>query len=122
MDVCKGLKTAIEAAEEQYRINADNSYLSHIYAHKKQQLDEILARAEQGTPAGQLLSQLKQEQQRLVILIQEEELHPTFDWCSDHYWEMVYTGELDGCEEAIAVLEASVLGQEADGSSLPQRK
>ncbi len=34
-----------------------------------------------------------------------EAFHPTFDWYGEHYWEIVYEGEADGCKEAVAVLE-----------------
>ena len=114
MELCEGLKNAIEEADRAYRTYKDDSYFSIFYAHKKQRLEKILSQEGScahyaGTDARTegLLHDLRQEQQHLMRLIEKEQIRPTFDWYGEHYWETVYDGELAGCQEAIAILAKS---------------
>ena len=43
MEIYEALKKSIEAADKNYEKNKDDSYLSVIYAHKKQKLENILS-------------------------------------------------------------------------------
>lgn len=106
MDISEAFKEAATAAAEKYEKNKNDSYLSHFYARKEKKLTELLDRLEEGAAAGTLLDQLREDRLRLCRLISEEEAHSTFDWYGEHYYEIIYSGELDGCEEAIAILES----------------
>lgn len=106
MDAGNAIKKAIRTAEESCRKNEGNSYLSSFYAHKKKKLTQILSRLETCVYVELFFDELKQERLHLMHSIKEEELHPTFDWYADHYFETVYTGELAGCEEALSIFES----------------
>lgn len=101
-------KKAVSDAAKKYTKNKDNSYLSIIYAHKKEKLENTLSQLKKCSSPECLLKDLQLELDKLTRLVKEEELHPTFDWSGEHYWETVYTGERDGCKEAAAILEAFV--------------
>lgn len=108
MGLYEALKNAIEATDMAYRKHKDDSYFSIFYAHKKQRLEKVLSQEESCghcVHSEGLLYELIQEQQSLTRLIEKEKERPTFDWYGEHYWEIVYDGELAGCEEAIAILE-----------------
>lgn len=105
MEIYEALKKSIEAADKNYEKNKDDSYLSVIYAHKKQKLENILSQLEHVPEPRCLLQELRQELKRLSRLAEEEEHRPTFDWYGEHYWETVYMGEIDGCKEAVSILE-----------------
>lgn len=106
--ICTEFKKAVADAAENYLKNKDNSYLSIIYKHKREKLENTLLQLEKGPSAERLLKDLRLEIVKLTRLIEEEEFHPTFDWSGEHYWETVYTGEKDGCKEAVSILEAFI--------------
>lgn len=116
MEAYEALKMAIKTADEDYRTNKDDSYLSVFYAHKKQRVEKVLCQVENCACMDFLLRKLKQERLRFVDLSKEEAAHPTFDWYGEHYWEIVYDGEAAGCEAAIGILESALDQSDIGGS------
>lgn len=108
MKACEVLKMAIKMADDNYRINKDDSYSSIFYTHKKKKLEKVLSQLENSAHMDFLLRELRQERLRLIDLSEEEEEHPTFDWYGEHYWEIVCDGQTAGCEEAIGILEIAL--------------
>lgn len=106
MNVCEALRNAVKTADRAYEAHKNESYSSILYARKKEYLEQLLSKAKDCPRLELLLSELRQERLCLIQLIEKEECCPSFDWYNEHYWEMAYTGQRDGCQEAIAILEA----------------
>lgn len=113
MDLCETLKSALLKADEQQK--TETGYDSTFSAAKRDQLQKYLEQAENGVSAGELLRQAQADEQRFAALEAEEEVHPTFDWNGEHYWEVVYMGMGAACKQ-MADLLASFISAEGKAS------
>lgn len=106
------LITAAGQAGKEYEKYKNDSYFSYIYANKRNILSEA---AESLKASGDIKTEL--EKLRIDVAeysrhVEEELVHPTFDWAGDHVWEMVYSGRVDGAKQAIIILEKYINGLE----------
>lgn len=107
MDINEALRQAVcRAAEDGRKADTEqDAYGTYIFAGKKEKLEQILSWWEAGIEPDALLEKLKAEYKRMKELEAQEEVHPTFEWASDHYWECIYMGMGYACNEAIRILE-----------------
>lgn len=99
------LISAASQAGDDYEKNKDDSYFSYIYVNKKRILAEAAERLKASGDARAELEKLRADYAEYSRLIEEESLHPTFDWAGEHVWETTYTGRADGAKQAITILE-----------------
>lgn len=110
------LIAAAEQAGADYEKHKDDSYLSYLYVNKRDVLKEAAENLKASGDVRAELAKLRVDYARYSRLVEEEALHPTFDWAGEHVWEMVYSGCAEGAEQAISVLEEYLDGLERKGS------
>lgn len=98
-------------AGEDYEKYNDDSYLSYVYVNKKRILAEAAERLNVSGDIRAELEKLRADYAEYSRWVEEESLHPTFDWAGDHVWETIYTGRADGAKQAITILEKYIFFQ-----------
>lgn len=104
------LISAADQAGEDYEKFKDDSYYSYVYVNKRDVLAEAAERLKASGDVKAELEKLRAYYAMYSRHVEEEQLHPTFDWAGDHVWEMIYTGSADGAKQAITILEKYIDG------------
>lgn len=99
------LITAAGQAGEDYEKYKNDSYFSYIYANKRAILSETAEALKVSGDIRATLERLRADFAEYSGHVEEEAVHPTFDWAGEHIWEIIYTGRVDGAKQAIAILE-----------------
>lgn len=99
------LIAAADQAGEDYERCKDDSYLSYVYVNKKSILTKAAERLKASGDVRAELEKLRADYAEYSRLVEEESMHPTFDWAGEHVWETIYTGCADGARQAVAILE-----------------
>lgn len=103
--LCAALGEALAASRAQYEKARNDAFLSHVYAAKAETLEFLCRRAAEGLSAEELLQQAHQRIPELEEAMQEEDVHPTFDWDNEHYYYLRYEGQRDAWRAAQKILE-----------------
>lgn len=75
-------------------------------------LVNIKTQLDQGTSPQDIYQHLTNELAELQERVESEESIPTFDWYDDHYYLKIYSGQMQACQKALALYEASVPSRE----------
>lgn len=98
------LQALITRSEAAYEAAKNDSYLSHVYRAKTDELRRLALHLEEEGPE-ELLRRLRAELPELEEELAQELEHPTFDWYDEHYHAKVLEGVLDARRAVIELPE-----------------
>lgn len=104
-DLCEKMESLITSCEARYEAAKNDSYRSTVFASKREALQTLLERAENGETEEQLRAELKAKLPELEEEMEKEAEYPTFDWYDEHHVYKVMEGRRDAYREVIAILE-----------------